>query len=206
MVIGKWHLINSSTLILFLFISCSSPVDEHKISVEKKEYAKYKSGDIILRLENGLVSEIFRKIATKQGDFSHAGILINENSVVYVYHTQIDDGSSNGFARKDKLETFLLNATKYAVYRFEGTIDTISVIANLNGYVQRKIPFDVNFDYTDTSTLYCTQMVASAYNNSNSSINKIRPQTKIYGKTGYSIDDIIKNASLVNFEKVYEEK
>jgi len=117
-----------------------------------------REGDLLLRLGQGLWSELFRKKSPEVQEFSHAGIIKWEGGKVFVIHAEANSLTGHGFVRKDSLESYLNEAVSWAVYRLKGSAQENEALAK-NAESLLGTPFNWRFDMADTTTLYCTQLV-----------------------------------------------
>lgn len=125
----------------------------------------FKNGDLILRKGYGLFSNIFCSIGNQKSPYSHVGIIYKVDKEVYVIHTEANEITGIGFAKKEHLNTFLENASSAALYRVNAlkNIDRESIVSSAMKYVRDKIPFDMDFNLHDDAKLYCTELVYKAF-------------------------------------------
>ena len=127
----------------------------------------FRSGARIFRQGRGIFSEFFRNVGELNSPYSHVGIIYMENNNVFVIHTEANEVTGLGFAKKDELTNFIskTNAFSSGLYRIKnlGSKDAESVMKTALGYVRNKIPFDTDFDLNSSCSLYCTELVDMAY-------------------------------------------
>ncbi len=101
----------------------------------------------------------------------------------------------------DNFENFTKHASKLGIYRFNKDIDNKKLIDILNEYENNKIEFDMDFDLNNDK-LYCTELINEIY-------FKIFNENiylylyEIYGKSGITINSILKNK---NFKEIIKFK
>lgn len=150
------------------------------------------SGALICRSGNGTFSTIFRRYATTTHRFSHIGILSYENDTAYIYHSEATEQNDKGNVRRQKATTYLHNMADHAAYRLLLPAHTRhKLLTTVRHYHKTNIPFDFHFDSTDTTSLYCTEMVATALNTALDT-TLITPTLHLLGHTLYTIDDILR--------------
>ena len=127
------------------------------------EEGALEEGDIILRYGNGLWSPVFRNVSRRDKRFSHAGIVVREGGAACVVHASAADLTGVGKVSWETVEDFLAASADYAVYRL-AIPDLVRqrIAANARSYLG--LSFDTLFDLSDTSRLYCTELVMQAVN------------------------------------------
>ncbi len=178
----------------FLFVDFSSPQKKEALNFEN--FLSLKEGDLILRLNNGLLSDNFRKIASSKGDFSHCGIIIKENNDYYIIHSEKDETKNFDGVVKEDFYSFSKDAISIAIYDIqESNSIRQKIIKSAYKYWKEKRTFDLKFNTSDHSQLYCSEFVALCYNEHFSKEKKIKASTKnpIIENTFFSLDDLRKN-------------
>ncbi len=207
MVSGKLQRVNKiflgivSVCILWSCKSGTSPTSKPESS-----FSGLESGDIIYRQGNGLLSEYFRKTSSKEQTYSHAGIiLIEEDSSVFVIHSEASEFTGQGGVKKESLNTFLNNVSDWALYRLD-TSEWVrnEVVGNAMEYYEQSIPFDFEFNHLSKDKIYCTELIAVSVNRAMSR-DVILPLGTFKEKKYYAIDDtyLINEMKLI---KKYSEK
>ncbi len=129
--------------------------------------ATIKSGDLVFRRGRGIFSEIFRDIGGTGSPFSHVGIVYIDNSSIFVLHTEANELTGIGHARKEKIDSFISkeHALSYAFFRVTG-LDAdgrASVLETALEYVRNRVPFDTSFSLEGDDRLYCSELVYKAF-------------------------------------------
>lgn len=122
---------------------------------------KIYSGDIVLRLGHGYISETLKSISQKDRQYSHAGIISVESGVPYVYHL-IGSESDASTLRREMLTDFCSPsaAQSYALYHILLNDSQKNTVDSLNHYYYHcALPFDRRFDMETDSAMYCTEYV-----------------------------------------------
>lgn len=177
-------------LLNFLF-SCVNKDGEQKVGNGKKmpDTGFIQNGDVIYRYGNGFFSKHFRNFSRKEKIYSHAGVINIGNDSVFVIHSEADEFTGIGGVKRDGLNMFLNDASVWAVYRlkYPGPVrNKVADIALI--YVRRNTPFDLKFDYTDDTSVYCTELVALCLNKA---VGRtiVKPGSQLKEQLFYSVDD-----------------
>lgn len=146
---------------------------------------------LICRMGDGFFSDYFKKYASRDKEFSHIGILARKNSEWVVYHSEASELTGAGEVRRESLYDFLKGLSDYAFYHLEldGKVKH-RILKQAEKLYRAHIPFDLQFDYSDNSKLYCTEFVAKTIN---CALGKdvVHPTFILKDKVIVSIDDII---------------
>ena len=115
-----------------------------------------KNGDIICRLGDRFWSQYFRDISTEDRRYSHMGIIRIHDDRVTVIHAEGTTQSGRDFVKEEPIENFLSKARAIGIYRLHDADG--NQIANL-AMEYMGLPFDWQFDMTDNSRIYCTELL-----------------------------------------------
>lgn len=157
----------------------------------------FESGDIICRLGNGYFSGIFRNVSTQDKRYSHAGIIYKagpQEDQVWVIHAEANELTGRGAVLKQPLDSFLLGVRYWSLFRTDAGEQQRTQIAEMAlGYHRRGTPFDLRFDLSDTTALYCTELVALCLN---TTLRKtlVRPRARVGGRRVFAVDDAYSGA------------
>jgi len=113
-------------------------------------------GDIILRLGDRIWSQFFRDVSVTDRRFSHMGIIRVVNDEITVVHAEGDIGGGIDFVNEIPLKEFIEVARTIGIYR-SNTIDGNLISSLALEYLG--VPFDWQFDMTDDSKIYCTELL-----------------------------------------------
>ena len=154
--------------------------------------SKVRSGDVILRREGGMTSQIFASIASEEKIFSHIGIIYIAHGDTTVLHCEaIETGESNSL-RNESFCNFISEADTFSIYKLNvSDCLSVKVAEQAHAMYLNGAKFDYSFDASTDSLLYCTEYVAKAVNRATGD-STITPSLTIHGKKGFSIDDIAK--------------
>lgn len=126
---------------------------------------------------------------------SHCGIIIRDSSDIKLVH-------ESTLAKKIVRETpeeYLKKNGSYCIYAAKPPFQTDStvLIHILDSLFEAEVPFDFEFDHSDTKALYCTEMVIRAHELAgDTSLSGLREKGYIY-----PADILNKCTKLINKEK-----
>lgn len=138
-------------------------------------------GDLAFRCGGSLDSHAVL-IADNGGDFSHVGIVVDNDGKKMIVHAVPDEPEFEGDVDRVKMETpqkFFIrkNAVYGQIRRFADSAiaDRASKVA-LNVF-RRGTLFDSEFNISDTTRMYCTELIIFAYERAGAPI-EIKPRHK----------------------------
>ena len=131
--------------------------------LSENEIDLLQDGDIILRRGYGFVSSRIVETLNDTLDVSHCGIIVLTDSCWSVVHSI--PGHFSLFPKEDgviitSLSEFVEDSYHNSIIITRLKRDSLYQIAQkaLN-YAERKIPFDYDFNYNDTTSLYCSELI-----------------------------------------------
>lgn len=157
---------NHYTIITFLFLaSCSFPNEKDCIL---NDLSDIQEGDVVFRCGKSLSSEAIL-YADNNGDFSHVGIVVDNLGKLLVVHAVPDELEFEGDVARVKMSTlneFYSNkkATKGALCRPKDSKLARKTAKLAVDIYERNVLFDEKFDATDTTKMYCTELLLFLYN------------------------------------------
>lgn len=117
------------------------------------------TGDVVLRHGNGLWSDFFARLNSRDQRFSHAGVVIYHSDAWYVVHAEADNLGRNGTVRMDEWTAFVRRAQRVALLRVADP-DTAARTADAALAMHRAaLPFDFSFDLSRLDAVYCSELV-----------------------------------------------
>ena len=153
---------------ILTMIQCSGP-EQPKLS-PKIPIEKLQAGDIAFRRGEGIASEVvlYNDI---DGRYSHVGLVVETDSGLMVAHSVPGETSTQ--------ETIDVIQIEHINHFFEPKVSVRGEIMRMNlDSVQRhllnilalkkvddKVPFDHNYDLSDTTKLYCTELLQLLFKN-----------------------------------------
>jgi hypothetical protein len=155
-------------LLVISLWGCSSTESKnanHKAVDEAK--ALMQEGDLIMRLEDDFISRLIADLSPVEKKYSHAGIVtkIGNDLQVYNLYPALNKDSLHSGILLTPIDSFI-NPKKhatFALYRHTITKPEIdSFMASIRQFKNSKITFDMKFDYSTDSSLYCSEMIVKA--------------------------------------------
>lgn len=126
-----------------------------------------REGDLALRLGTSLASKVVIMLDSA-GQYSHIGIVARRGNQWVVVHAVPDERDDGGrdTVKADPIGTFLLpaRAAHGAIVRINATeLQRQRAAREALRLVEAHTEFDHEYDWTDTTRLYCTQLVQRCY-------------------------------------------
>lgn len=129
---------------------------------------KLEEGDLLFRKGTGVVGHIVTSVDNR-GDYSHVGIVVRKDSAWHVVHAVPHEPDFKGDIDRVKIESverFLgrYPEASFGHYRVKIGSDSVAIaVANALRLSEQLVPFDHDYDLSDTSSLYCTEFVEYIY-------------------------------------------
>ena len=150
---------------LFLYIYEYRSVQEQLFStyhLSQDELNKINSGDIILRKGYGLVSATISETYNTNLDVSHCAFIIKKDNKFSVVHSVSQSLSNFDGVQTQDLETFIKDSRKGSIiivrYKPRPLDDISKIEKRVNYYLEKKVPFDHDFNLNDSSKIYCSEL------------------------------------------------
>ena len=169
----KTHLLFSLLLLLTLFLSCSQKSDsvqegEDGFKCILPDDAHLQTGDVVFRRGTGMASKVILKLDTAS-IYSHSGIVVDYNGKKMVAHAVADEPDFEGDVDRvkiDPLEVYFSDHYAQCAEVFRTQDDSIARKAAEFAVqaFERKVLFDHQYDDSDTTKMYCAELVVYAYN------------------------------------------
>lgn len=158
--------------LIVLLIGSSAPVDgasalsgqePGRAEPQKLDYSLLQSGDIILRKGRTFVSELISMGFSSE--VSHCGILLKSEGQWKVLHIISGQISDHDYIRLDRVEDFINEALPGSVYHVQPVvqISRASLVKESLLQLQLQPKFDHQFDLSDETELYCSELVRLIY-------------------------------------------
>ena len=143
--------------ILFCFLS-----KKDIITIKEINFDKIENFDIILSKGQSFQSKLISLLKLRIQDYSHIGVIIKDNSNVFVLHSTPDGSKANGI-RYDDLQTFidLSKVSDFTILRCRDISPVVNqrIEIEFKKYKDIKAPFDFDFNNYDNKRLYCSELV-----------------------------------------------
>lgn len=190
-----------AVVVMMAMTACSVRVDEGGTVRDDVPLDSLRDGDLALRQGTGLDSEAVLRLDSAGGQYSHIGIVVSDNGKWKVVHA-VPGESRDGIDRVkiEPIDTFFLStrAAHGAVMRLRGCSAVAAREAAQSAARLVGVPFDYNYNWQDTTRLYCTQLIAVAY--SSAGIDLLSGVPRLSGRNTKNIivfpGDIASNDSL----------
>lgn len=139
-----------------------------------------KAGDVVFRRGSGFTSQAVL-IAEKGGSYSHTGIVVDSAGVPMIVHAVPGEPEFEDDEDRVKMEhpqAFFhpMRAQQGAIYRHVDSIAARQAAVRALQIYQRHPLFDHDYDDTDTTKLYCTELVVHAYSQTMSPLKDVHHQ------------------------------
>lgn len=136
----------------------SLPQEPYLLSSGDK--ALIEEGDIILRMGEGWLSQFICKHLQDTIRISHCGILVKSAAgdwdVIHVLSKEVSDTDG---VQCCPLDRFTAESEKGSIRIVRCKPDTTHILAKkARYYLDRKIPFDHHFDWTDSTAFFCSEL------------------------------------------------
>lgn len=188
-------------LSFLIFSSCTGDKNK-KERIDHALFTDIRNGDIICRLGNGFFSNQFKNYSLNEKLYSHAGIVEQQGDSLFVIHSEASELTGIGHVRREPIDIFLEDIGTWGVYRVNAD-DSIcdKIVAYAKEYFTRKTPFDMDFDASDDSKVYCTELIALAVNKALQD-SVIKPKMNIGRHKIYGIDNVYLLPEIKEIKKV----
>jgi uncharacterized protein YycO len=129
--------------------------------LSNQEKGLLRSGDIIMRRGYGMFSDALISVQKDKYPVSHCAMVIKRNGKLSVAHALSSSVAPIDGAQEQSLQRFLNESVPNSIIivRFKSSQDSIQQIVDcIQHYSDIHIPFDHNFDKSDTTKMYCTEL------------------------------------------------
>ncbi|MBA3899723.1 MAG: hypothetical protein H0X62_05850 [Bacteroidetes bacterium] len=153
-----------SVFLFFIFIyACGTPEEaEKEPTINFAEiHSLIEDGDIIVKRGKGAVSNLIAKNLKERVPLSHCGIIVFENDTLYIIHSVAKELSGRDGVQTISLEEFLDDSHIGSVFVSRVKLcktNTISKFAKEQ--LEKRTPFDYEFDLKSKDAIYCTELVS----------------------------------------------
>jgi hypothetical protein len=124
-----------------------------------------REGDLVLRCGNDFTSETLRDFSQQEKLYSHSGIALMNDGIMYIYSNMAGDLNPDEVMRRDVVDSFLTPANNVVagVYRYDLTNEEVEKLkAIVEDHYTKKLQFDMNFDLSTDNKMYCAEMIAKS--------------------------------------------
>ncbi|MEP6675738.1 MAG: YiiX/YebB-like N1pC/P60 family cysteine hydrolase [Ferruginibacter sp.] len=216
-----------AVLLCLLFAACNSsetPASANELTPQQQINASIDSfkmncseGDLIVHLNDDLVSSVIKNMNEKDQSFSHSGILVikyGQKMVCNIYPA-LHPNTSTDTIQYEPLDSFINPAHNLTagLFRYDlSQTEKKTFLAELDTFKLKNPHFDERYDYTTDDKLYCSEMIAKALvkaTNGRYSFKKIllSPQMvrlfRIYYRNKEYTEEFVKNMPYVSIDNLY---
>ena len=161
-------------------MSCSSDSADENQTIYP-DSVDLRAGDLAFRCGGSFDSRAVL-IADHGGDFSHVGIVVDDNGKKMIVHAVPDEPEFEGDVDRVKMETpqkFFIrkNAAYGQISRYaDSTVASKAAEVALDVF-RRGTLFDPEFNIDDTTRMYCTELILFSYDRAGAPLN-LKPRHK----------------------------
>lgn len=133
--------------------------------LDSRETALLEDGDIVLRRGVGLPSDLIISALGEGQGVSHCGFIFHRDGNPWVVHTVSAGLSGIDGVQTQPLEVFNRNSRPDSVVVVRLKPEVLEdrgmgeIRKSAYGYLEKKVPFDGAYDFSDKKKLYCTEFL-----------------------------------------------
>lgn len=163
----RYHRLIFYCLMLLLTVGCAGSKSNSSIDLSAL-VTTLEEGDLLFRRGTGVVGHIVTSVDNR-GEYSHIGIVVLKDSSWQVVHAVPHEHDFKGDIDRVKIESVEQFLGRYpdasfGHYRVKIGKDSIAIaVRNALRLSALRIPFDHDYDLSDTTALYCTEFVEYIY-------------------------------------------
>jgi len=131
-------------------------------------FSLIQEGDILLRQGQGPLSTHIVRFMDENRSLSHCGIVCNYNNKLTVIHCISKELSGIDGVQTQSLHDFFADVADSNIAIVRPKLDSIqrsNFVNHAKRYLTKQVKFDNNFNFKDTSQLYCSELVYYSYTN-----------------------------------------
>lgn len=187
-------------IVLSLSIGCATRTSKTYPSIHIPE-ADFRSADLVLRLGRSIESDLIARGGESDNRYSHIGLLIESDSGMIVVDIEPSTDKESEQIKAQSVSDFFNpeKAIAGAIMRYDG-LDSIQINTLKNRAVKlltSSITFDHDYQLSDNSKMYCTELIEVLFNTINISLSEGRNRTLPLAKEPVIIpSDISQNRNL----------
>ncbi len=137
--------------------------DEQLVANIKRLKDTAAAGDLIVRLNDDLISEQVKMMSEQDKSYSHAGIVVEKDGAKYVCHIMPEIAGADTI-QLTPIDTFINPAKNIscALYRYKITKPQKDSLQQILLNNKKTIKFDRVYDLATDSVMYCSEMISKA--------------------------------------------
>ena len=137
-------------------------------TLTQEEENALQEGDIILRHGFGLISDAIVQYTKTPYPVSHCGIVVKDSADNWaVIHTVSNALADIDGMQKDGLKKFVRESKPQSIvvtrYQFQNEQQRQKVVEQAYYYLEKQIPFDNQFNSSDSSQFFCTELIWNVF-------------------------------------------
>ena len=155
-------------------------LEHYHANVYPEFVSKAKSGQIITRMGKDITSILMSKLNPNDSSFSHCGLVNIESDSVFVYHCIGGEWNPGQKMKREWLFHFINPAHSKRAGLFEWEMEEglkNVLIYRVISWYQSELMFDMDFDLQTNDRMYCTEMLAKAWQFATGNKDSITPVT-----------------------------
>ncbi len=158
---------NCILLLIFLSAALEGCIDKREAKSILPEDTELRPGDVVLRRGSGLTSRAVL-MADQKGEYSHVGIVVDSAGMPMVAHAVPGEPDYEGDADRVKLDTperffSSIRADIGCVMRCSDEKKAKEAAQIAKRFYHKGTLFDHDYNDTDTTKMYCCELVEYAY-------------------------------------------
>ena len=159
-------------LLPLCILACSDGVSVQSGTILPRD-VELLPGDVVFRRGSGVTSQAVL-MAEKNGTYSHVGIVVDSAGMPMIVHAVPYEDKEDRVKMEHPDEFFAPSkAQKGAVYRYLDNETARQAADAAVRVCQRGVLFDHDYDASDTTKMYCTELVIFAYSRTGHPLSKI---------------------------------
>ena len=196
--------LNRICIFVFALSLAACGVQEDKASLETViDETKLREGDLVFRLGRGTSSRIVNR-ADRERSYSHIGLLVKDSlGEWYVIHAVPGEGEETEGKEVVKCDPLLQffgrdRTVSGVVMRFDSIENVVHhVVRKTKEFYHKELPFDHRYTLSDTTTLYCTELIHRVFLSTGIDLTEGRRHTiPMFKEDIIFPSDILKNQAL----------
>lgn len=143
--------------------------DAVPFKVNNTVFSLIKEGDILLRQGQGPFSTHIVRYLDEKHPLSHCGIVCDLNNKLTIIHCISEELSGIDGVQTQNIPDFFADVADSNIAIIRPMMDSsqrIKFVSEAKRYLNKKIKFDHDFNFKDTTKLYCSELIYYSYINS----------------------------------------
>lgn len=167
-------------IILSLLIGCATRTSKTYPSIRIPK-ADFRSADLALRLGRSIESDLIARGGESDNRYSHIGLLIESDSGMIVVDIEPSTDKESEQIKAQSVSNFFNSQKAIAgmIMRYDG-LDSMQINTLKNKAIEllnSSITFDHDYQQSDNSKMYCTELIEVLFNAINISLSENRNRT-----------------------------